>query len=202
MLVHLFVCLFIQLLDTTPWLPQCHYDANDPSVCLLPQWPTKLHGFTIPRPLLWRFGSGFVISKKYAPKQNPFSIVSLPAGRTQHESGFICIFPLFLLCGSTRKWCPLFSLHVRGCLDASLACSFISLSLFPLDYSHGQLCRIKVLSGYMPWPSLMSLADIMWHSLGSTNVTCKPCQWTADERVCSMEGEQECLTLMYYSGAI
>lgn len=88
---------------------------------------------------------------------------------------------------------PLMSVHR---LDTSLTCSFISLSLFPLDYWRGQLRRIKVLSGRMLWTSLMSLADTIWHSMGSSSVMHERCQWTADESESRMQGEPGVLNLL------
>ncbi len=56
---NLFVCLFIQLLDITPWLSQCHYDANDPSVCLYLNY--QLNCMASPFPDLYYEGFGLVL---------------------------------------------------------------------------------------------------------------------------------------------
>lgn len=165
--VHLFVSLFIQFLDTTPWLSHCHYDANDPSVYLLPHWPTKLYGFT--QIFVMKFWVCFCYPWTICSKLHFPNCLSASSQNTAWKGVLFIFFPHFSCVAALER-------DLLSHPFMSLACSFISLSLFPLDYSHGQLCRIKMLTGHMPWTSSVSLADFIWHSLGSSTVTCKPCQ--------------------------
>lgn len=114
----------------------------------------------------------------------------LPA-RTQHEKGLYVCFPPFLQCGRTRKRSPLSALHVRACLDTSLSCSFISISLSP--------------SGLLACPAVLNQSTQRAPALNIINVPCRyhmalielincdmrACQWTVDERVCGRQGQPE-----------
>lgn len=167
--VRQFICLHVYPISTTPWLSQCHYDANDPSVCLLPHWPTKLYGFTHDLcnevlGLLLLSLNNTVCSKLHFP-----SCLSASSQNTAWKEVLFIFFPNFSCVAALER-------DLLSHPFMSLACSFISLSLFPLDYSHSQPCQIKMLTGHMPWTSSVSLADFIWHSLGSSTVTCKPCQ--------------------------
>lgn len=144
---YLFVCFFIQLLDPTHMLSQCHYDANDPSVHIY--LTDQLNCMVSPRPLYWRFGFGLVISEQYALKQNTFPIVYLPVARTQHEMGFNFLFFPHFSCVAALLSHPFLS----------LACSFISLSLF--------------FSGWLTWQTVSNQNAHRAYALNIINVPCR-----------------------------
>lgn len=110
-----------------------------------------------------------MICQQYAPKHNTPPVVSCQQN-TVLQGLYLCFFFSFSYMAALQRELPSHPLVSEHHLDTSLTSSFISLSLFPLDYAHSQLCQIKVLSRRMLWTSLMSLADTIRHSLGSSSV--------------------------------